>query len=482
MIGRYEKLEGQRIIRSQSLDEDPVTYGSINIPTAPPPSRIRSTSSNKSNKVISLPETRESKYLDDDDDNLTDDAKYLDKYNEKLPKTGRQRKKQTTRTKGGEFQSQRKKRRLYFCCVSKEIDIQDLFEHVSLAIAHSNTQWKAKLYGDALCISRVVPKRTSLSVEESSGNSGVGGINHINIIDDNLGTSISTDIGSPNINSVGIGGTLSGASITAGIGIGSLDGGTGGVSGVGIGGGLPPRLSDSYSQEVFVFEFGAVVFWGFNVLEEKHLLDVVRDFSKKILIADNEFISGEDDMAFVISADVSRINIANDVIELPEGTTSKQRLSVSYAIAQSSVVSIFEYRIEKKIAEYKFIPETLAKDGIIDDVSSRRVGMMIGDIFVIRHDLNLHTDILDTPDYFWGEEDIYEEVYERVMKYLEMESRVEVVNKRLDMLKELLDVLHQQMENAHSTKLEWIIIWLIVLEVVIQIVGAVGGIMGIWVW
>jgi uncharacterized Rmd1/YagE family protein len=37
------------------------------------------------------------------------------------------------------------------------------------------------------------------------------------------------------------------------------------------------------------------------------------------------------------------------------------------------------------------------------------------------------------------------------------------------MLKDLLDVLNQQMENDHSTKLEWIIIWLIVIEVVIQL-------------
>jgi uncharacterized Rmd1/YagE family protein len=28
---------------------------------------------------------------------------------------------------------------------------------------------------------------------------------------------------------------------------------------------------------------------------------------------------------------------------------------------------------------------------------------MIGDVFVIRHDVNLHTEILDTPDFFWDE-------------------------------------------------------------------------------
>lgn len=49
-----------------------------------------------------------------------------------------------------------------------------------------------------------------------------------------------------------------------------------------------------------------------------------------------------------------------------------------------------------------------------------------------------------------------------------MTGRTEILNKRLDMLRELLEVLQQQMENAHAVKLEWIVIYLIVAEVVLQ--------------
>lgn len=54
------------------------------------------------------------------------------------------------------------------------------------------------------------------------------------------------------------------------------------------------------------------------------------------------------------------------------------------------------------------------------------------------------------------------------MGYLEMSGRTEILNKRLDMLRELLDVLQQQMENAHAVQLEWIVIYLILAEVVLQ--------------
>lgn len=49
-----------------------------------------------------------------------------------------------------------------------------------------------------------------------------------------------------------------------------------------------------------------------------------------------------------------------------------------------------------------------------------------------------------------------------------------VLNKRLDMLRELLDVLQQQMENSHAVKLEWIIIYLIVAEVALQMLKILG--------
>ena len=56
-----------------------------------------------------------------------------------------------------------------------------------------------------------------------------------------------------------------------------------------------------------------------------------------------------------------------------------------------------------------------------------------------------------------------------VCKYLEKSERTDVLNKRLDMLKELLVVIQQQMENDHAIKLEWIVIWLILAEVAIEI-------------
>ena len=144
---------------------------------------------------------------------------------------------------------------------------------------------------------------------------------------------------------------------------------------------------------MFIFDFGAVVLWGVHRGEEGGLLKTIRKYASKGMVGQEEFSSGEDDMAFIMSPDATGITIQNDVIELPLNSEPKQRLSVSFAIAQSSVLAIFEARIERKVEEYKYIPEALAAHGKIH-LTELQLGMMIGEVFVIRHDVNLHTEIL----------------------------------------------------------------------------------------
>jgi len=67
----------------------------------------------------------------------------------RLVRTGRQRKKLAARSKGGEFRQRRKKRRLYFCCVSSDIDVQKLFDYLVGAGSMLNG-WKYQLHADVL--------------------------------------------------------------------------------------------------------------------------------------------------------------------------------------------------------------------------------------------------------------------------------------------------------------------------------------------
>jgi uncharacterized Rmd1/YagE family protein len=74
-------------------------------------------------------------------------------------------------------------------------------------------------------------------------------------------------------------------------------------------------------------------------------------------------------------------------------------------------------------------------------MNSTDINKRLGQLFTTRAEVNLHSDMLDTPDCFW-DRDEYEHVYMRMRKYLELEKRLAVLNQRLDIIKELLDLFN----------------------------------------
>merc|ERR1719359_2342033 len=92
----------------------------------------------------------------------------------------------------------------------------------------------------------------------------------------------------------------------------------------------------------------------------------------------------------------------------------------------------------------------------------------MGGLLVLRCDVNLHTDILDTPEIFWDEER-FEPHYVACRGYLDIDKRVDILNQRLGVLKDLYDLLQNSLNVKHGNKLEWIIIILILLEVLLEL-------------
>ncbi|CAI5727770.1 unnamed protein product [Peronospora destructor] len=212
-------------------------------------------------------------------------------------------------------------------------------------------------------------------------------------------------------------------------------------------------------KDAFYFATGCAVFWGLTRAEEQAHLVALAIFSvgpvKQVEVEDMDYMYGDSSI------------ICNDAITLSSNRAS-EKLAVSFAMAQSSKLDVFEERVEETIRETKHVPLNLAATGSIQ-YSQGDISKLIGRLFIERSDVNLNSDMLDEPDFFW-EDDEYEPLYKKVMKYLSVDNRVQILNTRLDILRELLDVLSQQLAHQHDTKLEMIVIWLIVAEVAVQVV------------
>lgn len=60
------------------------------------------------------------------------------------------------------------------------------------------------------------------------------------------------------------------------------------------------------------------------------------------------------------------------------------------------------------------------------------------------------------------EDDRFQPEYDKSIKYLDVTARINLLNRRLDVLKDLNTILMDAAQNHHAATLEWIVIILII--------------------
>jgi len=218
--------------------------------------------------------------------------------------------------------------------------------------------------------------------------------------------------------------------------------------------------------DVFFFDYGVVACWGLDEEEEK----VVMAFTESCLVDPLDEESAEiDEFTFQYTAS-EKPHIQNDTVTLNRRFSSfhEVKMSICHAFAQSTKLALFEEQVQQLVEDTREIPEKLAEEGEVH-MERKEINKLIGQVFLQKAAVNLLSTVLDTPEFFWSAPDSLQALYKRVCDYLEMDDRVELLNKRFGVLQEMLDMLRDQTNNAHASRLEWIVIWLIVVEVVIGI-------------
>ena len=77
-----------------------------------------------------------------------------------------------------------------------------------------------------------------------------------------------------------------------------------------------------------------------------------------------------------------------------------EKLAVSFAVAKSANLSIYEWRLEQAVQRNSHIPEELAKSGELH-LSRKEINVEIGRLYLLNNAINLETTMLDTPEEFW---------------------------------------------------------------------------------
>jgi len=92
-----------------------------------------------------------------------------------------------------------------------------------------------------------------------------------------------------------------------------------------------------------------------------------------------------------------------------------------------------------------------------------------GQLFALRHLINLSSDCLDTPDFYWDKDNL-ESLYQKTCNHLNIAKRTRVMNEKLNHCVELADMLSSNLQDKHHVRLEWMIIVLIMVEVGFEVI------------
>lgn len=209
-------------------------------------------------------------------------------------------------------------------------------------------------------------------------------------------------------------------------------------------------------SDVFFFSYGVMVCLGLTLDQCQTCLDQVRPYEENPLTIDEVEI----DEFYFSFGDVQKI--VDDEIILADSEVLT-RLAFSHAIAQSVKLGTFENAMRRIFNHTKNLPEELEKYGKIS-LSRKVIRRKMGELFIARNSINLHLDVLDTPEFFWENPEV-EPLYTMIAMHLDIKTRVEVLNQRLVVIKELFEMLGNELNHQHSSRLEWTIIWLIIIEV-----------------
>lgn len=223
---------------------------------------------------------------------------------------------------------------------------------------------------------------------------------------------------------------------------------------------------DSPTNSIFIFKNGTIVSWGVKRHAIQNYLEMIKPFGESLInfLVHDEFSYQIAEKTFIEPHgyfDVDCLTIEMDSDEL--------KLSLSYGFSQSVKLQYFERILEALIEKYNPMIQSLSNEGELP-VTRKQTRQVIGEILGAKSEMNLISNFLYHPKYFWQHPSL-EEYYTLMERYLHIQRRVNALNHRLDTLNEIFDMFNGYLDIRHSHSLEIIIIILITIEIIFAVLG-----------
>ncbi|XP_068841310.1 required for meiotic nuclear division protein 1 homolog [Capricornis sumatraensis] len=219
---------------------------------------------------------------------------------------------------------------------------------------------------------------------------------------------------------------------------------------------------------IFFFREGAAVFWNVKDQTMKQVMQVlekheIQPYEIALVHWENE------ELNYTKTEGQSKLHRGeirlNSELDLDDAILEK--FAFSNALCLSVKLAIWEASLDKFVESIQSIPEAL-KAGKKVKLSHEEVMQKMGELFALRHRINLSSDFLIAPDFYWDRENL-EELYDKTCRFLSIARRVKVMNEKLQHCMELTDLMRNHLTEKRTLRLEWMIVILITIEVLFEL-------------
>ncbi|XP_050443332.1 required for meiotic nuclear division protein 1 homolog isoform X2 [Adelges cooleyi] len=221
-------------------------------------------------------------------------------------------------------------------------------------------------------------------------------------------------------------------------------------------------------RHLYFFREGSVVGWNISDMEVNILIEFLAKY--QILPYDTGTVVDEREIMYYTYTNDKKSSIEKGNLHLikdNEMATDLDRYTFSNAMAHSVKLGTWETLLDQYIDSVEFVTQDLQKGRRLS-ISRKEVMKKTGELFGLRHSINLSSDLLDLPDFYWEREHL-ETLYRTTCNYFSISSRLKVMNMKLNHCLELVELLSHHLSDRHHIRLEWMIIILIMVEVGFEI-------------
>lgn len=165
----------------------------------------------------------------------------------------------------------------------------------------------------------------------------------------------------------------------------------------------------------------------------------------------------------------SNFLLSNDEIVLKEYSLINF-IIIAHVVSQSVALELYEKKLSDYYERSRYLIDTADTFSIF---KRTRLSHFAKQLVLIRHDMLIDLYLLDKPNILWENEDA-EMLYNKLANILELKDRFDIVEYKLNSIKDDIVMVMDLTNHNHSSLLEWIIIILIGIEIVMGLVDWFG--------